>query len=111
MNIAVMVRKQCSSEKKPFGFGNTNRRFPQTGRRTQGKIAKDHFALDQAIQGNDCQKIRKNGDFIVQQRDFFGDKIREPTVVDVKSGGSKLTEAQKNRRRQLGRKRHRIVRY
>jgi hypothetical protein len=99
------------SNNKPFGFGNTSRRFPQVGIRAQGKIAKDHFAFDQAMQGNDCQKIRRGGDFIVQQRDFFGEKIGKSTVVDVKSGGLGLTEAQEKRRQQLGRNRHKIIRY
>ena len=97
--------------KKPFGFGNMNRRFPQTGRRTQGKIARDRFAFEQAMQGNDCQKLRRGGDFVLQQRDFFGDKVGEETIVDVKSFGSKLTEAQEQRRRRLGRDRHSVVKY
>ncbi len=61
--------------------------------------------------GNDCKKLRRDGDFVVQKRDFFGDKEGEPTVFDVKTGDSKLTEAELQRRRQLGRNRHKIVRY
>jgi hypothetical protein len=96
---------------KPFGFGNTARRFPQTGRRTQGKIAKDRFAFDQAMQGNDCTKIRRGGDFVVVKRDFFGEAVGDPTTYEVKTGNSKLTEAQEQRRRQLGRNRYKVVRY
>jgi hypothetical protein len=84
-----------------MGFGNTSRRFTQTGRRLKGNLAKDRFAFDQAIQGHDCIKIRKGGDFMV----------REPTVFEVKVDNSKLTEAQLSRRRKLGRNRYRIVRY
>lgn len=94
-----------------MGFGNTSRRFTQNGRRLKGNLAKDRFAFDQAIQGHDCIKIRRGGDFMVQKRDFFGNKVGEPTVFEVKADNSKLTEAQLSRRRKLGRNRYRIVRY
>ena len=100
-----------STDKKPMGFGNTSRRFTQTGRRLKGNLAKDRFAFDQAIQGNDCIKIRNGGDFMVQKRDFFGNKVGEPTVFEIKAYNSKLTEAQLSRRRKLGRNRYRIFRY
>jgi hypothetical protein len=94
-----------------MGFGNTSRRFTQTERRLKGSIAKDRFAFDQAMQGHDCQKIRKDGDFVVQKKDFFGNKVGEPTTYEIKNGNSKLTEAQEKRRRQLGRNRYKIARY
>lgn len=105
------MSKKASNSKKTFGFSNINRRFPESGRRTDGKIAKDRFAFDQAMQGNDCIKTRKGGDFVVQKRDFFGNEIDKPTIYDVKTGNSKLTEAEEKRRRQLGRDRHKVVRY
>ena len=104
-----MDRQKTSQ--KPFGFGNSSRRFRQTGRRTKGKIAKDHFAFEQALQGNDCLKLRRSGDFLVQKRDFFGEKEGDQIVVDVKTGNAKLTEAELQRRRRLGWNRHKIVRY
>ena len=94
-----------------MGFGNTSRRFTQSERRVKGSLAKDRFAFDQAIQGHDCRKIRDGGDFVVQKRDFFGNKVGEPTTYEVKTGNSKLTEAQEKRRRQLGRNRYKIARY
>ncbi len=94
-----------------MGFGNTSRRFTQTERSVKGIIAKDRFAFDQAMQGHDCQKIRKDGDFVVQKRDFFGNKVGEPTTYEVKNGNSKLTEAQEKRKRELGRNRYKIARY
>ena len=94
-----------------MGFGNTSRRFTQTSRRSKGNLAKDRFAFDQAMQGHDCIRIRKDGDFVVQKRDFFGNEVGEPTIFEVKTDNSKLTEAQLNRRRKLGRNRYRIVRY
>ena len=103
--------KKVSTDRKPMGFGNTSRRFTQSSRRVKGSIAKDRFAFDQAMQGHDCQKIREGGDFVVQKRDFFGDKVGDPTVVEVKTANSKITEAQEKRKRQLGRSRYKIVRY
>ncbi len=94
-----------------MGFGNISRRFSQSDRRIKGTIAKDRFAFDQAMQGHDCQKIREGGDFVVQKRDFFGNKVGEPTTYEVKTGNSKLTEAQELRRRRLGRNRYKVVRY
>ena len=105
-----MVKKDSDS-KKPLGFGNTSRRFTQSSRRVKGSIAKDRFAFDQAMQGHDCKKIREGGDFVVQKRDFFGNKVGEPTTFEVKTGNSKLTEAQEKRQRQLGRNRYKVVRY
>lgn len=102
--------KKTSTTDKPYGFGSTNRRFPHA-KRQKGSIAKDRFAFDQAMQGNDCQKLGRGGDFVVQKRDFLGEKEGDPTVIDVKSGSSKVTEAQEQRKRQLGRNRYRIVRY
>jgi hypothetical protein len=104
--------KRESNDNRPFGFGNTSRRFAQSSiRREKGKIAKDRFAFEQSLQGNDCTKIREGGDFIVQERDFFGDKTGTPTIFEVKAANSKLTEAQEKRKRQLGRNRYKIVRY
>jgi hypothetical protein len=105
------LSKKASTDKKPLGFGNTARRFNPSDRGIKGKIARDRFAFDQAMQGNDCTKIRRGGDFVVQKRDFLGETVGDPTVYVVKSGGSKVTEAEQLRQRQLGRKRYKIVRY
>jgi hypothetical protein len=103
--------KRNSVDKYQFGFGNTSRRFIQSGKRAKGRIAKDRFAFDQAMQGHDCTKIREGGDFVIQKRDFFGNKVGEPTVFEVKTGNSKLTEAQEKRKRRLGASRYKVVRY
>jgi hypothetical protein len=94
---------------KPYGFGNTNRRFPHANRQ-KSSIIKDQFAFEQAMQGNDCVKTRRGGDFVVQKRDFFGEKDGEPAVVDVKKGNSKLTQAQEQRKRRL-RGHHKVARF
>lgn len=99
------------SKDDPLSSGKVSRRLNLSSNRAKGNIAKDRFAFDQAFQGNDCQKIRKDGDFVVQKRDFFGNKVGEPTTYEVKTGNSKLTEAQEKRKRQLGRNRYKIARY
>ena len=103
--------KKATNDTDPFRFGNTSRRFTLSSKRAKGGIAKDRFAFDQSMQGNDCTKIRQGGDFIVQKRDFFGNKIGNPTIYEVKTGNSKLTEAQEKRKRQLGKNRYKVVRY
>ncbi len=106
------MSKANSDQKDPFRFGNISRRFSQhLRRRKRGAVARDRFAFDQTLKGNDCTKIRKGGDFVVQERDFFGNKIGIPIVYDVKSGNARLTEAEMKRKRQLGRDRHKVVRY
>jgi hypothetical protein len=103
--------KKASNETNPFRFGNTSRRFTLSSRKAKGSIAKDRFAFDQSMQGNDCTKICEGGDFVVQKRDFFGNEIGKPTVYEVKTGNSKVTEAEEKRKRQLGRNKYKIVRY
>ncbi|MCW4017676.1 MAG: hypothetical protein NWF00_03180 [Candidatus Bathyarchaeota archaeon] len=100
-----------NSNGKPFGFSNTNRRFPKAGRRTSGEVARDRFAFDQAMQGNDCTRIRRGGDFVVQKRDFLGEPVGEPMTFQVKTGNSKVTEAEQTRQKKFGRNRYRLVRY
>jgi hypothetical protein len=100
------------SDHRQFGFGNTSRRFAQSkARREKGEVAKDRFAFEQAMKGNDCSKILRDGEFVVQERDAFGNTIGKPTIYKVKSGNSKLTDAEEKRKRQLGRDRYKIVRY
>jgi hypothetical protein len=80
-------------------------------RKVAGDIARDRFAFEQAMKGNDCTKIRKGGDFMVQERDFFGAEIGKPTTYQVKTGNSKITDAEEKRKRKLGRDKYKIVRY
>ena len=104
-----MVRK--ISKDAPLKLGNVSKRFNLSCNRAKGNIAKDRFAFDQTMQGHDCQKTRQEGDFVVQKRDFFGNKVGDPTIYEVKTGNSKLTEAQEKRQRQLGKNRYKVVRY
>ena len=104
-----MVKR--SSKDDPLNLGNVSKRFSLSSNRVKGNIAKDRFAFDQTMQGHDCQKIRQDGDFIVQKRDFFGNKVGEPTTYEVKTGKTQLTDAQEKRQRQLGRNSYKIARY
>jgi hypothetical protein len=104
-----MVKR--SSKDDSLNLGNVSKRFNLSSNRAKGNIAKDRFAFDQAMQGHDCQKIRQDGDFVVQKRDFFGNKVGSPTTYEVKTGKTQLTEAQEKRQRQLGRNRYKIARY
>lgn len=104
-----MVKRISNDD--PLRSGKVSRRLNLSSNRAKGNIAKDRFAFDQAMQGHDCLKIRQDGDFLVQKRDFFGNKVGEPTTYEVKTGNSKLTEAQEKRKRQLGRNRYKIARY
>jgi hypothetical protein len=99
------------SKDDPLKSGKIAKRFKLSSNRVKGNIAKDRFAFDQAMQGHDCQKIRENGDFVVQKRDFFGNQIGEPATYEVKTGNTQLTESQEKRRRQMGRNRYKIARY
>ena len=100
-----------NSSDDPLKLGNVSKRFNLSTNRAKGNIAKDRFAFDQTMQGHDCKKIREGGDFVVQKRDFFGNKVGEPAIYEVKTENSKLTEAQEKRKRQLGRNRYKVVRY
>jgi hypothetical protein len=96
------VSKNLKKE-RPYGFGNTNRRFAKSSRKISGDIARDRFAFDQLMRGNDCVKICKDGDFVVQERDFFGNEIGKLKNYQVKTGNSTVTAAELERKRQLGR--------
>ena len=100
-----------TSKDDPLNLGNVSKRFSLSSNHAKGNIAKDRFAFDQTMHGNDCRKIREDGDFVVQKRDFFGNKVGEPTTYEVKTGKTQLTEAQEKRQRQMGRNRYKIARY
>jgi hypothetical protein len=106
---STMVRRTTNDD--PLKLGNVSKRFNLSSNRAKGNIAKDRFAFDQTMQGHDCQKIRNDGDFVVQKRDFFGNKVGGLTTYEVKTGATQLTEAQENRQRQMGRNRYKIARY
>ena len=72
-------------------------------------MTEDSVARTIRMQGHDIKKIHKGGDLEVQKRDLRGRRIGKPITVEVKTGSSPLSDAQKRRKRQLGR-RYKIVR-
>ncbi|MGE5574986.1 MAG: hypothetical protein ACM3UL_02525 [Ignavibacteria bacterium] len=122
-----MVKRRRSSSNNPFGFGSGSgglgdfglgdglrkyqKRVTLSNNRMKGKMAEDSFQLEQNLQGNDCRKIHKGGDFIVQKRDIFGNKVGKPTVHEVKTGNAKLSYAQKRKKARLGNSRYKVERY
>jgi hypothetical protein len=100
-----------NSNGDPLKLGNVAKRFNLSSNRAKGNIVKDRFAFNQSMQGHDCKKIRQGGNFVVQKRDFFGNKIGEPIIFEVKTRDTQLSDAQEKRKHQLGRNRYKVVRY
>ena len=94
----------------PFGFKKLSRRMTLASNRMTARMTENSFEMTQRMLGYDVRKTHKGRDFEVQRRDVFGRKIGKPISVEVKSGGSQLTEAQRRRRARLGR-RYKVVRY
>ena len=94
-----------------FGLGNYQKRQRLANNRFRGRMAEESFQLEQNLQGNDCQKIHKGGDFIVQKRDMWGNKVGKPTVHEIKTGNSQLSEEQKRKKARLGNKGYKVERY
>jgi hypothetical protein len=77
----------------------------------RGRMAEDSFALEQRMQGHECRKIHKGGDFVVQKRDFYGRKVGKPKTYEVKTGNSELSDAQKRKQRRSPKGSYKVVRY
>ena len=115
-----MVRKRKSKKEDTFGLGSNlgfdfdlnriSKSATLANNKMRGKMAEDSFELEQRLQGNDVKKIHKGGDFVVQKRDFFGKNVGKPTVHEIKTGNSQLSEAQTKKKKQLG-KRYKVHRY
>ncbi|MCW4005140.1 MAG: hypothetical protein NWF04_00870 [Candidatus Bathyarchaeota archaeon] len=112
-----MKSKRSNEAKNVFGFNgfdlglrNFSKRQTLSNNRFRGRMAEESFALQQRLQGNDCKKIHRGGDFIVQKRDIFGNKIGKPKTVEVKTGKSQLSKIQRSTKRRLG-KNFKEVRY
>jgi hypothetical protein len=113
-----MTREKRSSNNDPFGFGSFDfgvtsfsRRTTLAGNRFNGRLAEDSFELEHRIQGHDVQKIHKGGDFVVQKRDIFGNKIGKPTTCEIKTGNAKLSKAQKRKKKSSSKGSYKVIRY
>ena len=92
-----------------FDFNSRERKANRLGiNRVQGKTGEDIFRIGEEFQGSEVKRIHKGGDFIVQKRDNWGNKIGKPVTNEIKTGDSILSEAQKARKK---RGNFKIVRY
>jgi hypothetical protein len=94
-----------------FGLGNFSKRETLANNRMRGRMAEESFHMEQNLQGSDCRKIHKGGDFVVQKRDIFGNNVGKPTVHEIKTGNAKLSDAQRRKRARLGNSRYKVERY
>jgi hypothetical protein len=79
--VTNLARRKKSSSNNSFMFGsfdlgleNFNKRMTLSNNCFKGKMAEDSFALEQTIQGNDCKRIHKGGDYVVQNVIFSAEK-------------------------------------
>jgi len=86
------------------GMRKFQKRLTLSNNVMRGRMAESNFAMSQSFQGNEVRKINKGGDFEVQRRDFWGNKVGKPQIHEIKTGNSRLSEAQENRKRRLGRR-------
>ncbi len=92
-------------------MGNFSKRITLSNNKMRGRMAEDSFAMSQRLQGHEVKKIHKGGDFVVQKRSVFGRNIGKPTVHEVKTGNSQLSEAQRRKKTRLGNRRYKVERY
>jgi hypothetical protein len=118
--VIKVTRRKRSGNSDPFGFGsggfdfglgNFSKSYTLANNRMRGRMAEDSFALEHRLRGHDVKKIHKGGDFVVQKRDFFGNKIGKPTVHEIKTGNAKLSDAQRRKKARLGNRRYKVERY
>ena len=116
--VIELARNRRSNNSDPFGFGSFDSGLSSFSKRAtfenskfRGGMAEDSFAFEQRVQGNDCQKIHKGGDFVVQKRGIFGNKIGKPTTYEIKTGNAKLSKAQQNKKRRSAKGSYKVVRY
>ena len=93
------------------GVSGFNKRNTLGMNKMRGAMAEDSFAMGQRIQGHEVTRIHKGGDFVVQKRDFFGNKVGKLTVHEIKTGNSQLSEAQRRKKARLGNRRYKVERY
>lgn len=70
--------------------------------RYYGKEAEEQARREYELNGYEVEKIHRGGDLKVRKRDWLTGKKGKPTIVEVKSGNSKLSDLQKKRKRQYG---------
>lgn len=91
--------------KDPSGLRRALQSMTLAFNKMKGRMAEDSFEMSMRLQGYEVQKIHEGGDFVVRKG-----RRGKPTTYEVKTGDSELSEAQKKKKRRLG-KRYKVVRY
>lgn len=91
--------------KDPFGLKRVSQLLNLSFNRLKGRMAEDSFEMSMLLQGYDVKRIHEGGDFVVRR----GSRGK-PVTYEIKTGGSKLSKAQKRKKRKLG-KRYKVIRY
>jgi hypothetical protein len=103
--LLIMGREK---RRNPFaGFGQN---LTLQGNKFRGRMAEEQTRMGYALSGHDVRKVHKGADFVCQKRDLWGNPVGKPFKVEVKTGGSRLSEAQQKEKRRLGR-RYKVERY
>ena len=93
-----------------FGFGDPEvkkavKSYTFANNKVRGKTVEGMTALNHTLQGNEVTRIHKGGDFIIK------DRHGNTTIVEVKTGKAKLSDAQKRKKARLGNRRYKVERY
>ncbi|MGA2522600.1 MAG: hypothetical protein ABSF65_00440 [Candidatus Bathyarchaeia archaeon] len=93
-----------------FGFGDLGAKkavksYTFENNKVRGKTAEGMTALNHTLQGHEVTRVHKGGDFIIK------DRHGKTTIVEVKTGKAKLSEAQRKKKARLGNKRYKVERY
>ena len=91
--------------KDPFGLRRASQSMTLALNVMKGRMAEDSFEMSQRLQGHDVKKTHKGGDFVVRRG-----KRGKPITYEIKTGDSRLSEAQTRKKRRLG-KRYKVIRY
>lgn len=99
-----------NEEKRRNPFGTFRQSLTLQGNRFRGRLAEDQTRMSYALSGHDVRKVHKGADFVCQKRDIWGNPVGRSFKVEVKTGNSRLSEAQEKEKRRMG-SRYRVERY
>ena len=103
-----MSRSEGIKKRKAPYLERYTKRVTLDFNKRKGKMAEDFFELNQKFQGNAVKRTPIGRDFEVQKKDFIsGKNIGKPTSYEIKTGNSRLSDAQKKRQK---RGRYKVIR-
>lgn len=97
-----MSKRKKSSNPFDVDIGLLKKRITLENNKFKGKMGEDSFRDIELAKGSEVKRIHKGGDFIVQDRGIFGNKVGNPYVAEIKTGGGKLSKAQKATKKRKG---------